>query len=280
MCKYLIGESSWDLECFNIIIGKCNTSYLHNDFFNSSNKDNTRKIRRLLAFLNSFVLSFKALINRDEVYYSSLNSEVLIVALIFSKYSKSRMFIPNVIGYPEEYSLLFNYVLRAYRGKIIVSDEITEASLSQFNPISNDLYTFNIPAKDKLKNISYVVALPGAYSHNAVKNEADKMYEYSFEIAELLEGTGVDVYLLPHPRDIDYIKTTRIPKGNVSLITSEEIRGIVGDTCILSAHSSLSLNRRFGGKFGCWIKIGNKSQLHPSLVRFKGKLVDINYFCS
>ena len=93
MSKYLIGESSWDLECFNIIIGKCNTSYLHNDFFNSSNKDNTRKIKRLLAFLNGFLLSFKALLNRNEVYYSSLNSEVLIVALIFSKYSKSRMFI-------------------------------------------------------------------------------------------------------------------------------------------------------------------------------------------
>jgi hypothetical protein len=280
MSKCLIGESSWDLECFNIIIGKCNTSYLHNDFFNSSNKDNTKKSKRLLAFFNAFLLSLKSLLNRNEIYYSSLNSEILIIALIFSKYSRSRLFIPNVIGYPKEYSLLFNYVLQAYKGKIIVSDEITKESLSQFNPISNDFYTFNIPAKDNLNNISYVVALPGAYSHNAVKNEADRMYEYSFEIAEILECTGVDVYLLPHPRDIDYIKTTRIPKGNVSLITSEEIRGIVGDTCILSAHSSLSLNRRFGGKYGCWIKIGKKSQLHPSLVRFRTKLVDIDYFCS
>jgi len=280
MSKYLIGESSWDLECFNNIIGKCQISYLHNDFFNSSNKDNTRKIKKLLTFLNGFLLSFKAALNRKEIYYSSLNSEILIIALIFSKYSKSRMFIPNVIGYPEEYSLLFNYVLRVYKGRIIVSDEITKESLSQFSPISNGLYTFEIPAKDKLKNISYVVALPGAYSHNAVKNEADKMYKYSFDIAETLECTGVDVYLLPHPRDIDYIKATRIPKGNVSLITSEEIKKIEGDTCILSAHSSLSLNRRFGGKYGCWIKIGNKSQLHPSLIRFKAKLVDIDYFCS
>ncbi len=280
MCKYLIGESSWDLECFNIIIGKCNTSYLHNDFFNSSNKNNTRKIKRLLAFINSLLLSIKAFLNRNEVYFSSFNSEVLIVALIFSKYEKSKIFIPNVIGYPEEYSLLFNYVLRAYKGEIIVSDEITKESLSQFDPISNDSYTFDIPAKDDLKNISYVVALPGAYSHNAVKNEADKMYEYSFEIAELLESTGVDVYLLPHPRDIDYIKTIRIPKGNVSLITSDAIKDIEGDSCILSAHSSLSLNRRFGGKYGCWVKIGNKSQLHPSLVRFKAKLVDLEYFCS
>ena len=40
----LIAESSWDLEAFNQFFNEKTDHYLHNDFFNSSNK----KIRHYL----------------------------------------------------------------------------------------------------------------------------------------------------------------------------------------------------------------------------------------
>ncbi len=142
MAKILIGESSWDLECFEACIGKTCTSYLHNDFFTSSNVENTKLINRLLTLFKVIYLSLMTIKRKDQLYFSSINYEVLIVAYTMRWYSKSYIFLPNVIGEPSSYSNLFFKVLGKYKERVYVSDQISSSTLKEFS-VSDSKVIYN-----------------------------------------------------------------------------------------------------------------------------------------
>ncbi|HHX8525286.1 hypothetical protein L3V27_14085 [Vibrio sp. J2-3(2022)] len=276
MSKTLIGESSWDSECFELCLGTLHSSYLHNDFFISSNKNNTKLINRILVTIKSAFVSLKAIYRNDELYFSSLNFEVLIVAYFMRWYGNAYIFLPNTIGNPSSYNKIFNKVMEAYKGKIYVSDTVTISTLEVFSAsLPQKAFDFNLPNRDNLKDIKYVVAFPAALSHKATGKESDKHYLFSQQIVDTLSGYGLEVYILPHPRDREYICDEFYGKETIS---SDDIKDLGDNVCYVSACSSLSLNRRYGGEYGCWVSIDGIDSLPESLAVKKQDLVDISYF--
>lgn len=273
MNKVLIGESSWDKDCFERCVGQLDCFYLHNDFFNGSNKLNIRVINRIKVVFLSFVYSLRYIQSKKDVYFSSLNSEVMIVALLLSCFKCTHLFLPNVIGSLDSYGKLFRLLIKAYSGRIVVTDVITKESLRGYNSkLSTEHFSFNLPAKEKLKDITYIVAFPASYSHKNTSELARNMYIFSEKIYNKLSQKNC-VFILPHPRDKEYMN-----EKYKNTITSEEIKIISGDICYISAASSLSLNRRYNGEYGCWVSIGTEHGLMPSLEGSKDKLIDIRYF--
>jgi len=271
--RYLIGESSWDKECFNKCVGSLDNYFLHNDYFSTSNKHNTKVVRRIISFFLAIKKTVKAILNEYEIYYSSLNAEVMLVALLASRYKKSHIFIPNVIGELSLYGKVFRKVIELYSGKVLVTDVVTYESLSDYNVnLSNNYFEFNLPPKEELDEITYIVAFPAAFSHKNTKNHAMNMYKFSECMFEFLKARYT-VYILPHPRDREYIG-----QKYENTICSGEIKNIDGKVCCISLCSSLSLNRRYGGDYGCWVSIDESKALISSLGQKKAKFVDIDYF--
>lgn len=276
MSKTLIGESSWDSECFNLCLGPLQYTYLHNDFFSGSNKGNTRKINRVKAIFKGLFLSFKAVLRKDELYYSSLNFEVLVVAYLMSWYKRAYVFLPNTIGLPSFYSKTFNTVMKSYKSRIYVSDTISKSTLESLSICdSKKIFDFKVPDYNNIKSIKYIVAFPAALSHKATSKKSEHFYDFSQKIVDKLAGYGLDVYILPHPRDREYIEND-FPSRKT--ITSDAIRKFGDNVCYISACSSLSLNKRYGGGFGCWVSIDGKDSLPDSLKCKKKELIDISYF--
>lgn len=274
--KTLIGESSWDLECFKLSFGEFDSYFIHNDFFRSSNKKNTRVFSRILALFASLFFSIKAVLKGDKIYYSSLNAEVLIVSYLFSTYKKAFIFLPNVIGDPSGYGAVFNSVLRKYKKRIYVTDSVSNSSLDFFSPILTEKYfKFKLPEKKELMDFNYIVCFPAALSHTRTANDSDRFYSYTLEIEKRLLQYGLKVYVLFHPRDREYIKDKI---SHRKIIDAEKISILSDKVCYISASSSLSLNHRYGGEYGCWVSINGENGLPNSLIGKKDLLVDITYF--
>ncbi|WP_311568591.1 hypothetical protein [Photobacterium arenosum] len=273
----LIGESSWDLEAFTQCLKKPDEVLLHNDYFFTSNKSNTSFFKRIITLLSVFFLVLTAIVKRKEIYFSSLNAEVLVVALMFSWYKRSNLFLPNVIGDPCWYNKRLQRCLHKYDSKIIVSDEVTYKNLRQYNcECGRKIFKFKVPDKNKIKQMKYILVLPASLSHsNLSEDKAGSYYDFSFYIFNTMTSLGYDVFSLPHPRDREYLEKRKL---DLNVINSEDIKSMGDDVCYLSGHSSLSLNRRYGGKYGFWICDGNRNALHPSLSEENTTLVDIKYF--
>jgi hypothetical protein len=269
----LIAESSWDVKCFLICMGSLHYAYTHNDFFSESNKRNTKIVKRITVLFRVLFHTLKSVFKKQNLYFSSLNFEVLIVALLFSNYSKSYIFIPNVIGDITNYGKLLQYVVSRYRSKVIVSDSVTKKILSEFKvSLSPQFFTFKIPRKSQIAKLIYIVVLPAAYSHTSTKNQVNGMYEFSFDIFNLLRDRH-EVYILPHPRDREYLKA-----NYPETIEHENIKKFGDKVCYISAGSSLSLNKRYGGDYGCWVSVNGENSLPDSLKRNSDFLVDISFF--
>lgn len=274
--KTLIGESSWDLECFKLSCGGFDSYFIHNDFFKSSNKKNTKLFSRILALLASFYFSIKAALKGDEIYYSSLNAEVLVVSYFFSPYKKAFIFLPNVIGDPSGYGAVFNAVLRKYKKRIYVTDSVSKSSLDFFSPILTEKsFEFKLPEKKELVDFTYIICFPAALSHTRTANDSDRFYSYTLEIEKRLVQYGLKVYVLFHPRDREYVKDKFSDK---EIIDAEKISILADKVCYISASSSLSLNHRYGGEYGCWVSINGENGLPNSLMGKEDLLVDILYF--
>jgi hypothetical protein len=271
--KKLIGESSWDVECFLHCMGKLDYFYIHNDFFTESTKNNTKFSRRLFVLIKVLYHTAKSILTRQDIYFSSLNFEVLIVALIVSFSKRTYIFLPNVIGDISEYGKLFQQVVNRYKGRVIVSDSVTSKTLGQnIVSISPEMFTFNLPCKSERAKLVYIVVLPAAHSHSSTKDLGNEMYNFTAEIFELL-SSKYKVYILPHPRDKEY---TQEKYSNT--VTNEEIAKFGSNVCYISGASSLSLNRRYGGDYGCWVSIGGQNALPRSLQGCEELLTDIRYF--
>lgn len=245
---YIFGESSWDVECFAKVFGYRPKSYTHNDFFNGSNKYNTRLVKRVYVFIFVLFKSMFFILNRKVICYTSFNAEITIVAKLLGSYSKAFIFTPNFLFSPTTNSpldLLFN----RYKGKIFVSDVVTFKTLSKYKPnLCGDYFTLNTPDENLLNDMTYVVSLPAALSHKSTKNIASNLYSESLSIGQYLSKTGNSVFYLLHPRDENYTST-----DINEVISSEDISKLKGNVCIISLCSSLSLNKRYGGIYGVWI---------------------------
>ncbi|EKO3514580.1 hypothetical protein [Vibrio fluvialis] len=273
----LVGESSWDLEAFTKCLSVPDKVLLHNDYFSKSNKANTMFLRRFLTLIYVFFLVFYSVLKNRQIYFSSLNAEVLTIANLFSRYSYSYIFLPNVIGDPKWYNKRLQRCFHKFHSKIIVSDEVTYKNLRNYKcKYGNDFFKFTHPDRNIANLIKYIVVLPASLSHSNLSSEnAMKYYDFSFSIYNELKRFGHEVYALPHPRDREYFNNIEL---DLRLISSEQIKSMGDDVCYISGHSSLSLNKRYGGKYGVWVCNGNKHGLHPSLLKEKKTLVDIKFF--
>ncbi|EGR0593898.1 hypothetical protein O1E22_003421 [Vibrio cholerae] len=276
MKKVLIGESSWDSECFEKCIGKPDKTYLHNDFFYTSNKRNTKNLNRLIVLFKTLFIALKAIVQKNELYFSSLNFEVISIACLVSWYNKSFVFLPNTIGKASAYNGSFNNLMRKYTSRVYTSDKISEINLEEFYTLKPKLqFDFEVPKKHIIKKLKYIVAFPAAMSHKATKDNSSYLYQFSTNLAEILQSYELDVYVLPHPRDRDY---SNFELSGVKLITPNEIASFGDDVCYISASSSLSLNRRYGGLYGCWVAIDGNNGLPDSLDEQRSILLDVSYF--
>lgn len=280
----LIGESSWDLECFSDQGFIALKYFLHNDYFAESNKKNTKFLRRLHVFLKVLGYALFNFILGRRVYFSSMNSEVMVIAFLFSFVFGNRLFIPNVLGDPAVAvgggGKISRLLFRAYKNRVIVTDEVTFESLSKYNPVlSPNYYKFELPSKECLKNLSYIVVLPAVLSHKATKKASNAYYEYCLELGRLLVVFGYEVYFLPHPREEGILTGELVNSNYGEIITSKEILEIQSPGLVyVSAYSSLSLNRRYGGRYGAWVAVEGFDILPKSLGFMKGKLTCSDYF--
>ncbi|ENJ2863927.1 hypothetical protein AB0530_000848 [Vibrio parahaemolyticus] len=274
--RVFIGESSWDLECYKKFFPGDSETFIHNDYFNESNISNTSKSYRIKIFMKVLKLALISLMRGREIYFSSLNFEVMFVAMIISKYKKSYIFLPNVIGDKQGYNVSFNKLMSAYKSRVFPSDTVTLYNLREFCPVAlPDIFTFKVPDKDILDQVTYIVVMPAALSHASTKSSSKSFYEFSMQVAEKLSERYIRVFILPHPRDREYYDSI---DNKVSVISKNEIVKLGKNVCYISGHSSLSLNKRYGGDYGVWVNFDGNYSLHPSLVNNKELTIELDYF--
>ncbi|MGR5325850.1 hypothetical protein ACP3VW_18815 [Vibrio sp. DNB22_17_1] len=246
---FIIGESSWDVECFYMIFGYRPKCFIHNDFFSSSNVRNTTLINRFLSFISIMCLTLGCLFLCKRVAFTSLNLEVTFIANIFSKNKRFSIFIPNFIASPKTGSRLENVFVK-YSGRILVSDVLTCINLQRYKPVvPGNAFSLRQPKKTEVSDMHFIVSLPAAYSHKETQDTADTLYSETLNIGESLKNSGFDIYYLPHPRDENIV----LP-SECKTILPEDISNLGDKVCYVSLVSSLSLNRRYGGLYGIWIR--------------------------
>lgn len=246
---FIIGESSWDIECFAKIYGYTPKYFIHNDYFSSSNIYNTKILNRLATFFSVLYLAIVNFLLCKRVLFSSLNSEVMLVARLFSGNKMFGLFIPNFVVRPAVGSLL-EKLLNNFKGRIFVSDSLTKAALESYLPIMSDCaFSLKAPERGKMSEVHFIVSLPAAYSHKETEKIADVLYGETLSIGRRLSKNGVEVYYLPHPRDEKIL----LPL-DCRVIKPHQISSLGDEICYISIVSSLSLNKRYGGKYGVWIR--------------------------
>lgn len=272
-----IGESSWDEEClksFNITTVK---TFLHNDYFKRKTLNNFRLVKSIKIFF----LVLIAFLKNKKIIFTSINSDAMLVQLLFIFYKKCYFFIPNVCGYKNENHIgakLYRTLIKFYSKRIIVSDEVSYQCLKRFNPTpTENLFTLskleNLP---NIKDSNVIVVLPAPETHKDSLKDVDLLYDFHLEIFRFFFSKKINVFLLPHPRDRGH--TLKIlKKDNIfldSIIESNDIKEL-NNIIYVSGFSSLCLNRRYGGENGIWISINGKNILKDEFKNCKNFLIDI-----
>lgn len=276
---YLIGESSWDEICFEELIGDLSGSFLHNDYFNESNRSNRKIIKRFFSFLKAFYFALRYSW-KNRVYFSSYNMEVKLVAYLFFWNRNCYFFSPNNMGDPKEKNNFRNFLIfllvLMYRNRFYVSDETSYDCLKSYGVNGENVYSFSIPDESELPGLIYVISLPAIQTHKDIKGDK-RIYTYHNKLSSMLIERGRVVKLLPHPREegkLEYLFDDRceiIDSLKLSEFDASKI-------CYMSCHSSLSLNRRYGGAYGCWVSIPGHDIFPVQLKKSKSKVVPIDYF--
>lgn len=278
---YMISESSWDVECAELVGIQVTKSFVHNDFFKTSNRENTKLSKRILVFFKVTWVSLKLLVHRKELSYSSFNIEVVVPALVFSFYKKNKIFVPNVLANPDTYvglrRYLYRLLFRLYAKRIIVSDVVTKSELSEFNPIlAKYFFRFELPKEITPGKTMFLFSLPAVTSHYATKDNASKVLSHIAQVIDCVSKHGCDIYLLLHPREeeLGIFKITE--KYKEKIISSDVVMQIEpSDLVIISGYSSLSLNKRYGGRYGAWVSVNGDDGLPPHLEHFQKYLYDL-----
>lgn len=255
----LIAESSWDIECVEKqghIIDSC---FAHNDFFNSANEKNNRLIFRLIMLIKIFLKTTLWLLKCKKVFFSSFNAEALLVAKLFSKSQDVFLFCPNVMAKPStnkyKKGKYLHDIYNAFTNKIIVTDKVTYEGLKDYSPVlSKNYYDFLVPKENELHKLLFIVVMPAVLSHKATANKHNDFYNFSLYIIEWLINSKLDFVVLPHPRENNDIKKILIASEKIKFINQKELLLNNREKCYLSSFSSLSLNKRYGGTYGFWVK--------------------------
>ena len=254
----LIAESSWDVESFKYFFSSSVEAYIHNDYFTESNKKNVLIFSRAMKMLKILYKCFIG--NKNKIYFSSLNFEAYVPALLVSYFKKNvYFFVPNYFNFRDSRSILIKLFFKLFRGKFYFSDNLSY-ELAKKGELLKNYYSFNIPVKN-FNELIFIVAMPAAYSHNSLVGEAKEQYKEHSKIFEYLNKKRLRVHLLLHPRDREYA-----PKLT-NAITHEEIQNLNHDqVCYVSLMSSLCLNRRYGGKYGFWCRV-DKNYCLPENIK-------------
>ena len=264
----LIAESSWDIECVEkqgFIIDSC---FAHNDFFSSTraNEKNTKLMFRVLMLIKIFFKVFFWVIRGKKVLFSSFNAEALFVANLYSKNQSVSLFCPNVMAKPDidmkGKRHYLHEVYSSFSGKIIVTDKVTFDALNDYSPVlSANYYDFLVPKKNVLNSVLFIVVMPAVLSHKSTMLKKDDFYNFALYLINWLSHSKLDFVILPHPRESEDIKKlSTLPKG-INIISQKDLSLNKRAKCYLSSYSSLSLNKRYGGKFGFWVKHPNYNLL-------------------
>ncbi len=279
---YLIGESSWDLEC--AITSKLDVkgSFLHNDFFIQSNSMNSKFLYKLFNAVRACRESLLAIFQKKNILFSSFNSEIMIVAILFSFSSRTAIFCPNVLGRMSNKEgasgVIIRAFFRAYCGRVLVTDEHTLKSLETFKPqLTPHYFKLNIPKLEERKGLVYIVALPAVLSHKYSKNSSNDYYNFTISLVEVLMAHNLDVFLLPHPREEGKLNSEHIFK-KFNFISAAEVQKTQREICYVGAYSSLVLNKRYGGRYGIWFRIGDCKVIPKGLEHIEDSLVDVNSY--
>jgi hypothetical protein len=257
----LIAESSWDVECVQEQGFEIGSKLIHNDFFASSaaNKSNTRLFSRLKSLIAIFLrVAFWSFKNK-KILFSSFNAEALYVAKFFSKNPNVYIFCPNVMSDPMKdnsiASVRLEGVYKTFANKIFVTDSVSFSSLQRYQPIlTNKHYKFRVPSVQQMRELLYVVVMPAVMSHDKTKAKSDVFYSFTRYLIDWLKGNGLDFVVLPHPREYQHVYKLDIISSEVKVISQQELAKIKQNKCYLSSFSSLSLNKRYGGDYGFWVK--------------------------
>lgn len=252
-----IGESSWDHECFEEFFNLDKEIYLHNDYFHQSNKKNITFAYRIKSFFKILTICLDK--RREKVFISSLNFEGYMPALIASFFRKNIFFfVPNFFNFKEG-TFLIKLFLIIFRGKILFTDNLS-FQLAKKGILLDKHFVLNEPEGNP-KNYIYIVAMPAAYSHKKTNRTAEQLYEEHLKIYEYLNKKKLEAYLLPHPRDREYInkKQNNISHNEIKNLNQKKI-------CYVSLMSSLCMNRRYGGSYGFWCRVDKNFAL-PKNIR-------------
>lgn len=276
---FLVGESGWDEMCIEKNVVPIKDSYLHNDYFSESNLENTRVLKRFVAFLKAAYFTFKFLL-KGRVIFSSLNMEVKVIAFLMFWNPRCFFVNPNILGDPKGMvgfnAFFLRLLITLYRKRFVVTDDVSYSCLQSYGVGKGKTFTFSVPPKNEVARLTYIVVLPALFSHNSTKNDL-MFFSYYEKLVSCLCSAGRTVKVLPHPREegrCDFAFDERC-----ELIESSSLENLDQDRlCYLSSFSALSLNRRYGGKFGCWVEIPECDVLPEALIKAKKDVVNIEHF--
>lgn len=272
-----IGESSWDVECLNSFNIKTVKTFLHNDYFKKYSLNN----HRVLKAIKIFLLVLCAFLKNKKIIFTSINSDSMLVQVLFIFYRKCYFFIPNVCGYKPEQHLgarIYRFLIRTYANRVLVSDEVTYSCLMNFKPSKMDK-AFSLSKLEELPkktDSSFIVVLPAPETHKDSLADIDLLYDFHINIYNFLSLDQIKVFMLPHPRDrghtIKKLKDNQVPLS--SIIQSDKIKEL-NNVIYVSGFSSLCLNKRYGGKYGIWLSMNNKNILKNEFKDCKDFLINI-----
>lgn len=272
-----IGESSWDIECLRNFGIKPKKSFLHNDYFQKNPKSGSR----IKNFIKIFFLVLVAVLRNKRVIFTSINSDALLVQIVFLFYNKCFFLIPNACGYKSETHIgakIYRIILKSYLDRVLVSDEVTYNCLSLIKPSkAGNIFSLSkcrdLPRK---RDANFLIVLPAPETHKDSRADADMLYDFHLDIFLYFLKNGIKVNMLTHPRDRGHT-IQKLKASGISLnliIEPSQIQHLKAPIYV-SGFSSLCLNKRYGGKHGIWARFNGKHILKKEFQGCERFLVDI-----
>lgn len=275
-----IGESTWDFKCLELHGYLIKKSFLHNDYFN----EDVSSLVRLNRFCIIFFLVFRAVIFQKKIIFTSINSDSMLVQLIFGWYRKAIFVLPNLLGYKQEKNFgarLYRSLIKIYKQRVIATDQITYHCLKDYSiSIVERPFKLNLPTK-WTNDYSYLVIFPTPGTHKDLKKASDKFFKFYLELFDILDQTFSKVFIVTHPRDRgETLQAIRKLRKNYQLYTKKIANQNLEsydpkNTVYISGLSSLCLNRRYGANFGVLCSIDGKNILKNEFREAKLFLTDI-----
>lgn len=276
-----IGESSWDLECLNHHNFNINKSFLHNDYF----AENVNFFWRLYRFFKIFFLVLIAVIKRQKIIFTSINSDSMLVQILFIWYKKTIFLLPNILGYKKEKNIgsrIYRYLIKNYKNRVIATDEITHYCLKDYGiSVVRNPYRLESPKKWN-NDFYYFIIFPTPGTHKDLKNKSEKFFRFYLDLFDFFDRNFLNVFIMIHPRDrgetYKAIKKLRKNYQHYSskISNSEYIKTYNQKSIYISGLSSMCLNKRYGGRYSALCSINGKNILKDEFKEAHIFLTDVS----